>query len=154
MKEYNVKEFIAVDSKEDLIKNGHGAVVCQYCSTILSNCRCKSKIHPGIRQYTICDKCNLNKIASQLEKIAAYKEPKVIYNVYGLEGKSLSFKNREDLINALKKKGIKHTGESKSHGLRKTLQNQPKFDKLTGPMSDGGNKIRYETGELYKQMST
>ena len=66
----------------------------------------------------------------------------------------MTFSSAEELIKALAAKGIKHTGQSDSNSQRRVeLHDQPKFDKLIGPMYDGAGKIRYETQETYDVLS-
>jgi len=53
----------------------------------------------------------------------------------------------------MKSKNISYVGESNNHQLRPELRNQPKFDKLVGPMYDGGGKVRYETQDVNDSLS-
>jgi len=75
------------------------------------------------------------------------------YMVVGLDNKTYTFKDVDDLIEELKSRGIRHTGFQEGRHLRPELQGQPKFDKLLGPMHGGGGKVRYETQKVYDVLS-
>lgn len=89
-----------------------------------------------------------------LERILMQMPESVIYHVYGLPDGNLKFNKKDELVAHLKKHGISQIGTERGTQLRKTLQGQPKFESLLGPMYDGGNKVRYETREVYKGLST
>ena len=90
------------------------------------------------------------------EMIEDYPSPVTYIVVTGMSGEKgvLRFDTREDLIKGLKKDGYAQNGDSGERGgRRKTLNNQPKFSGLLGPMYDGSKKVRYETQEVYNALS-
>lgn len=63
------------------------------------------------------------------------------------------FDTESELIAALTKLGIKHTGVETNTRLRTELVGAPTFNKLIGPIYDGPGVCRYETQEVYDQLS-
>ena len=75
------------------------------------------------------------------------------YIVVGPDGKSKKFDKLDTMLKWLKSKGIKQKGTHKRPGTRPTLQGQPEFSGLLGPMYDGPATVRYETQEAYNILS-
>jgi hypothetical protein len=88
-----------------------------------------------------------------LEKVLAMFPTPVVYNVYGIGDKTLSFDNEADLIAEMRRRGVRHTGIEMGRQLRQELQGRPTFDKLLGPMYDGPKQVRYETQAVYDVLS-
>jgi hypothetical protein len=99
-------------------------------------------------------KKRINKIVDALEDILMEIPSPVEYQAVGVGGDRVKeFDDVKDLIRYLKSKGHKQTGYETGGHLRPILQGQPKFDGLHGPMYGGPKKVRYETWEVYEQLS-
>lgn len=62
------------------------------------------------------------------------------------------FDDRSEFVAFLETKGMRQIGEA-SVRLDASLNGQPIFDGLIGPMSGNHNSIRYETPEVYVRLS-
>jgi hypothetical protein len=94
----------------------------------------------------------IRKIVEELSQVLMEMPEPVTFNVYGLD-KNYSFENRKDFIKFMESKGYKHTGDNHNKANRAELQGQPVFKNMSGPMYDGGGKVRYETWELNDALS-
>lgn len=90
----------------------------------------------------------LAKIAKLERKLASLP-----FNVYGLKGvKHQQFTDRDEFIKAMQSHGIHHNGDNERG--RPEMHGAPKFKGLLGPMWDGDRGLRYETQEVYDELST
>ena len=94
----------------------------------------------------------LKKLVDELGKILMEMPEPVTFSVYGLD-KTYSFDNRAEFIKFMESKGYRYTGDNHNKSNRAELQGQPVFKNMSGPMHDGGGKVRYETWELYEVLS-
>lgn len=72
------------------------------------------------------------------------------YRIVGVEVGEL---NENNVISALEARGYKCTGVNINSSSRDELQGQPTFAGLAGPMYGGEGVVRYETPEVYEQLS-
>ena len=91
-------------------------------------------------------------IVKALEEMIDLYPAKVTYTVVGFE-KVLKFNSEDDLIAAMKREGIRHTGYNTNYRVKKVLHDQPTFDGLVGPMADRAKVVRYETSEANRMLS-
>ena len=97
-------------------------------------------------------------VETLLEEIICSLKDHAIFRVViankdgGLSAKQ--FDSEKELLSELKKLGINKTGICESKRVREILRGKPTFDKLHGPMYDGGNCVRYENQDAYNILST
>jgi len=109
--------------------------------------------HAGNRELAGENTKKVRKAVALLSEVLASMPKAMNYMVVGLGGRTITFKDVDDLIKAMRDHGIRHTGYETGPHLRPELRGQPTFDKLIGPMHGGGGKVRYETGEVYDILS-
>jgi hypothetical protein len=107
--------------------------------------------HAGNKQLANENGKKLRRISEELGEILASMPKAMTYNVHTEKG-SYSFKDPDDLIAKMKSLGFPLAGFSESTRHHPALRGQPAFRGLHGPMYDGG-AVRYETAEIYRQMS-
>jgi hypothetical protein len=109
--------------------------------------------HAGNRELARENTKKVRQAVDLLSEVLSSMPKSMSYMVVGLEGRTLNFKDADDLIDGLKAYGIRHTGYQEGRHLRPELRGQPTFDQLLGPMHGGAGKVRYETGEVYERLS-
>ena len=109
--------------------------------------------HAGNRELAQDNTKKVREAVELLSEVLASMPKSMSYMVVGLDGKTLQFKNVDDLIKEMRSRGIRQTGWQEGRHLRPELRGQPTFYELLGPMHGGGGKVRYETGEVYDTLS-
>lgn len=91
-------------------------------------------------------------VIGELEEILVALPVPVTYVVY--EGRdSIKTTDVNKLIAFMSKHGHRQTGFSRNRGIKKWIQNQPTFDDMAGPVSDGPNVARYDTWEAFDRLT-
>lgn len=91
-------------------------------------------------------------ILALMDKMLSEMPIPVTYSVYGLD-KPYKFTDEVTFIKTMGRLGIRLKGYNNNPRQKPSLQDQPVFQGLIGPMYDGPKNVRYETRGVYNQLS-